>query len=112
MRSLIIICIFALTCAATCGNKEGIRIDKIENKAAEQLCNSTTLEKLLEGNTVADKQIGREYLCMCQQVAKGSDQNLCETIVNGSNTILQWETCKNDKAEQYAKCLRLFERRK
>ena len=79
------------------------RVDSVENKALENLCNSRTLEKILE----VDKQVAREYLCQCQQGAKKSDQNLCESIVNFNNSKAIVELCKKDR-----ECIDIVTRRK
>lgn len=73
----------------TCNN-ESIRKDQVTNKALENLCNGKTALKFLEKGV----SIAREYVCLCQQAAKQSDQNLCrQTIMlnNGKDLI---GTCK------------------
>ena len=73
---------------ATC--TEGTRIDQVKNKALENLCNGETALKFLEQSLSA----GREYVCLCQQGAKQSDQNLCKGTVNLNNGKDLITTCK------------------
>ncbi len=77
--------IFSSTC-----NGESIRKDSTENKALENLCNGKTAEKFLEKGV----SVAREYVCLCQQAAKQSDQNLCRQTINLNNGKDLIETCK------------------
>ena len=92
----------------SCDTMKGARVDKVDNKTAENLCNSALVESLF----TKDKQIAREYLCLCQQVAKKSDQNLCESVVNINNTIAIKEACNQPDPGLRRECLDLFRSRK
>lgn len=74
---------------STCNN-ESVRKDSTENKALENLCNGKTAIEFLK----AGKSIGREYVCMCQQGAKQSDQNACKGTINLNNGKDLIGTCK------------------
>lgn len=87
-KFLPILLLFLIGCT-TC-NKENTRIDETKNKALENLCNGkTAIEFLKKGTSIA-----REYVCMCQQAAKGSDQNACEKTINLNNGKDLIQTCK------------------
>lgn len=79
------------------------RLDKYENITLENLCNASTAEYIFN----KDRSLAREYICMCQQGGKQSDQNLCETIVNSNNTRVILDACGNDRD-----CIELFFKRK
>lgn len=94
MKDTFIIC-FAITLilfsilGSTCNN-ESVRKDQVTNKALENLCNGKTAEKFLEKGV----SIAREYVCLCQQAAKQSDQNLCRQTINLNNGKDLIGTCK------------------
>ena len=106
MKYLIIL-FLPLVMFATCN--ENARVDETKNQALENLCNGDTLNKLLEKDLV---NVFREYVCMCQQGAKKSDQNLCEPIVDGNNKAFKIKACElKEVADNKDKCYEIFSKR-
>lgn len=84
----------------------GLREDRVTNKALENLCGGKAALEIME----KDKQIFREYVCLCQQAAKKSDQNLCEAIINSNNSLAILKACGKDGKN--TDCKDTFSRRK
>lgn len=88
MKKILLIFLTVITMAMTCNQND--RVNNTKNKALENLCNGETAQKFLETGT----SNAREYVCMCQQAAKSSDQNLCKGVVNLNNGKDLITTCK------------------
>jgi len=83
-----------------------VREDKTTNKAVEKLCSSWTALQIFK----VDKQIFREYLCMCQQVAGSvGAQNLCATTINLNESLAIIKACGTTPNTD---CRDVFSRRK
>lgn len=88
MRKILLVPIFIFIISATCNGE--IRTDEIKNKALENLCNGETAALFLQKSV----SVAREYVCLCQQAAKQSDQNLCRQTINLNNGKDLIQTCK------------------
>lgn len=87
---------------ATCG--ENARVDETKNRALENICNGETALRFLEKGT----SIGREYVCLCQQAAKKSDQDLCRKTIDLNNGKELITTCKMLFPENIRTCREMF----
>jgi len=86
-----------------------IREDKISNKAVEKLCSSKAAIKVME----RDKQLFREYVCLCQQVSgKVGAQNACESIINSNNSLAIIAACPTTDTVCQEHVDKVFTRRK
>ncbi len=102
MVAIVLICV-AIFFGVGCNSTQG-REDSFENKSITHLCNADFIAHIFDKNP----QVAREMFCMCQEGAKGSDANKCETIINHNNTVSEKIECKDGGDA----CLRHFRTRK